>query len=260
VSWSARDENDNGVDPWYHSDKAVRIGVIAFSGVISVAAALCGILLKVVVHFTPRARHLRTTIYALLFTSAVTAAACGGGTPPQTPAASTTAPAGEQTTAATAAPTPAIQSSPAPPAQPAPTSAGARPPLQPPKRPARVAPRIPAQPAFTRTDLTIGTGAVATAGKSLSVHYTGWLYDPSAPGQKGLQFDSSIGGSPFNFTLGAGGVIRGWDQGFEGMRVGGKRRLIIPPDLGYGEAGAGGGVIPPNATLIFEMELVDVGN
>ena len=199
-----------------------------------------------------------SSLYALLFTSALTAAACGGGTPPQTPAATTTVPAGEQTTPATPGPAPVVQSSPAPPAQPAPTPAGARPPLQPPKRSASAAPRTPAPPAFTRTDLTIGTGAVAAAGKSLSVHYTGWLYDPSAPGQKGLQFDSSIGGAPFDLILGAGGVIRGWDQGFEGMRVGGKRRLIIPPDLAYGDAGAGG-VIPPNATLIFEMELMAVG-
>ena len=92
----------------------------------------------------------------------------------------------------------------------------------------------------------------------MNVHYTGWLYDPSAPDQKGAQFDSSVGGAPFTFVLGAGMVIPGWDKGFDGMKVGGRRKLIIPPDLGYGERGAGG-VIPPNATLIFEMELMGVG-
>jgi FKBP-type peptidyl-prolyl cis-trans isomerase FkpA len=92
----------------------------------------------------------------------------------------------------------------------------------------------------------------------LSVHYTGWLYDPTQPQQKGRQFDSSVGGTPIAFVLGARQVIPGWDQGFAGMKVGGKRRLIIPPDLAYGASGAGGGIIPPNATLIFEMELVDV--
>jgi len=90
------------------------------------------------------------------------------------------------------------------------------------------------------------------------VHYTGWLYDSAAPENKGAKFDSSRDrGVPFGFFLGAGKVIKGWDQGVVGMKVGGQRRLVIPPQLGYGERGAGG-VIPPNATLIFDVELVDV--
>ena len=110
---------------------------------------------------------------------------------------------------------------------------------------------------FSQTDLRVGTGTEATVGKRLTVNYTGWLYDASKPDQKGQMFDTSVGKQPFPFTLGAGQVIRGWDQGFAGMRVGGQRRLVIPPDLGYGAAGAGG-VIPPNATLVFDVELLDV--
>lgn len=90
------------------------------------------------------------------------------------------------------------------------------------------------------------------------MHYTGWLYDSRQPTDKGKQFDSSVGGEPFTFRLGAGEVIRGWDQGFEGMRVRGKRRLIIPPDQGYGSVGTPDGAIPGNAGLVFEMELLDV--
>jgi FKBP-type peptidyl-prolyl cis-trans isomerase FkpA len=105
-------------------------------------------------------------------------------------------------------------------------------------------------------DLVIGTGAQATAGQQVSVHYTGWLQNPD--GSAGKKFDSSLDrGQPFDFPLGAGRVIRGWDEGVAGMRVGGKRRLIIPPALGYGARGAGG-VIPPNATLIFDVELLGV--
>jgi FKBP-type peptidyl-prolyl cis-trans isomerase len=100
-----------------------------------------------------------------------------------------------------------------------------------------------------------GTGATATAGKPVSVHYTGWLY---AGGAKGAKFDSSKDRSePFEFSLGAGEVIKGWDEGVAGMQVGGTRILIIPPQLGYGARGAGG-VIPPNATLLFEVELLKV--
>jgi FKBP-type peptidyl-prolyl cis-trans isomerase FkpA len=123
---------------------------------------------------------------------------------------------------------------------------------------ATVAENAPEKPAFTRTDLQIGTGREATKGNGLSVHYTGWLYDPSRPDLKGRMFDSSRDRGPFNFVLGAGQVIPGWDQGFVGMKVGGRRRLIIPPNLAYGMDGAGSGIIPPNATLIFEMELLDV--
>jgi FKBP-type peptidyl-prolyl cis-trans isomerase len=91
----------------------------------------------------------------------------------------------------------------------------------------------------------------------LTVHYTGWLYDSTRPDGKGRQFDSSRGSEPFSFRLGAGDVIPGWDKGFEGMRVGGKRRLVIPPDLGYGATGTPDGTIPANAGLVFEMELLD---
>ena len=108
------------------------------------------------------------------------------------------------------------------------------------------------------TDTKAGTGAIATAGKEVTVHYTGWLYDASAPNHHGRKFDSSRDhGEPFAFRLGAGMVIRGWDQGVEGMKVGGQRTLLIPADLGYGSRGAGG-VIPPNAVLVFDVELLDV--
>ncbi len=109
-----------------------------------------------------------------------------------------------------------------------------------------------------KTDTKVGTGAEAVAGHDVSVHYTGWLYDEKAPGHKGAKFDSSRDrNEPFVFSLGAGMVIRGWDQGVAGMKVGGSRTLIIPPELGYGARGAGG-VIPPNATLKFDVELLAV--
>ncbi len=105
------------------------------------------------------------------------------------------------------------------------------------------------------TDTKTGDGATATPGSKVSVHYTGWLYNNGA---KGAKFDSSIDrGKPFQFTLGAHQVIAGWDEGVAGMKVGGKRTLIIPPELGYGARGAGG-VIPPNATLMFDVELLGV--
>lgn len=103
-----------------------------------------------------------------------------------------------------------------------------------------------------------GSGQEAVAGRSVSVHYTGWLYEPESEGGRGAKFDSSVDrGQPFEFPLGAGRVISGWDQGVAGMLVGEKRELVIPPDLGYGSRGAGG-VIPPNATLLFEVELLAV--
>ncbi|MCC6071186.1 FKBP-type peptidyl-prolyl cis-trans isomerase [Massilia sp. MAHUQ-52] len=105
-----------------------------------------------------------------------------------------------------------------------------------------------------KTDVLVGTGATAVAGKEIVVHYTGWLYDPSAPNQRGAKFDSSVGGTPFTFPLGAGRVITGWDHGVPGMKVGGKRTLVIPPELGYGSRATG--AIPPNSTLIFDVELL----
>lgn len=115
---------------------------------------------------------------------------------------------------------------------------------------------LPGAP-FSTTDVRPGTGTEATAGRRVTVNYTGWLYDPARPENKGQQFDTSVGRQPFPFTLGTGSVIRGFDQGVAGMKVGGLRRVVIPPDLAYGSAGSGG-VIPPNATLVFDIELLDV--
>ena len=109
---------------------------------------------------------------------------------------------------------------------------------------------------YSQTDLREGTGAEAVSGGPLTVHYTGWFYDASRPDQKGAQFDSSVGGAGFSFTVGTGQVISGWDRGVVGMKVGGLRRLVIPPSLGYGSARNGS--IPPNATLLFEIELVEI--
>jgi FKBP-type peptidyl-prolyl cis-trans isomerase FkpA len=106
-------------------------------------------------------------------------------------------------------------------------------------------------------DTIEGAGKAATKGKTIKVNYTGWLYDPSQPMGRGKQFDSSQGREPFSFKLGGGEVIKGWDEGFSNMKVGGKRKLIIPSEMGYGTRGAGG-VIPPNAPLMFEVELIDV--
>ena len=108
-------------------------------------------------------------------------------------------------------------------------------------------------------DTSVGSGAEAVKGKVVVVHYTGWLYDPGSPEKKGRKFDSSHDrGPPFTFPLGGGSVIRGWDEGVAGMRIGGKRTLIIPADMAYGSRGAGGGVIPPDATLLFDVELLQV--
>ena len=107
-------------------------------------------------------------------------------------------------------------------------------------------------------DIIVGTGETAQAGQRVRVHYTGWLYDPTADKSRGKKFDSSKDrGQPFAFGLGQGQVIGGWDEGVQGMQVGGTRVLTIPPELGYGARGAGG-VIPPNATLVFEVELIGV--
>ena len=105
-------------------------------------------------------------------------------------------------------------------------------------------------------DTVTGDGATASAGQNVSVHYTGWLHDPAQPDGRGRKFDSSKDrGQPFRFALGAGQVIGGWDEGVQGMKIGGTRVLLIPPQLGYGARGAGG-VIPPNATLVFEVDLL----
>ena len=112
---------------------------------------------------------------------------------------------------------------------------------------------------FSQTDMRLGTGTEALNGRRATVNYTGWLYSTTATDNKGTQFDTSLadGRSPLGFTVGGGQVIRGWDQGVIGMRIGGQRRLIIPPELGYGVAG-NGSAIPGNATLIFEIDLLNV--
>lgn len=126
------------------------------------------------------------------------------------------------------------------------------------KAPAPVDPAAAAAAAvpFQKLDTAPGTGKEAVAGVTAVVHYTGWLYEPNAPQQHGAQFDSSVGRGPFSFKLDAGQVIPGWDEGVKGMKVGGKRTLIVPANMGYGSGGAG--PIPPNATLIFDVELLDV--
>jgi FKBP-type peptidyl-prolyl cis-trans isomerase FkpA len=109
-----------------------------------------------------------------------------------------------------------------------------------------------------KIDLAPGNGAEIKSGQNALVHYTGWLYDAAAPDNKGKKFDSSVDrNEPFEFPVGAGMVIKGWDEGVVGMKVGSKRRLVIPPEMGYGARGAGG-VIPPGATLVFDVELVEI--
>ncbi len=113
-------------------------------------------------------------------------------------------------------------------------------------------------PGLSMRRLRDGTGMAAEPGHTVFVHYTGWLYDQSAENHRGNKFDSSVDrGQPFSFPLGGGRVIRGWDEGVAGMKVGGKRVLVIPPEMGYGASGAGG-AIPPNATLLFEVELLEI--
>jgi FKBP-type peptidyl-prolyl cis-trans isomerase len=125
--------------------------------------------------------------------------------------------------------------------------------------PAAPSPPAVAEPTVLVTDVVPGIGEEALPGKVVIVHYTGWLYDPAAKDHRGRQFDSSRErGQPLSFPLGAGRVIRGWDEGLAGMKVGGTRRLVIPPTLAYGARGAGNGVIPPNATLLFDVELLAV--
>jgi FKBP-type peptidyl-prolyl cis-trans isomerase FkpA len=109
---------------------------------------------------------------------------------------------------------------------------------------------------FTQTDLLVGTGTTAASGNTITVNYTGWLYDASKVDFKGLQFDSTTGKTSFTFVLGGSQVIPGWDQGIPGMKIGGIRRLIVPPALAY--ANTRNGPIPPNATLVFDIELLSV--
>lgn len=113
-------------------------------------------------------------------------------------------------------------------------------------------------PAMQSIDTVVGTGPVAKAGDTVEVNYTGWLYDPKAPDHHGKKFDASQDhGGTFAFPLGAGQVIKGWDEGVAGMHVGGKRTLLIPSSMGYGSRGAGS-AIPPNAALVFDVELVSI--
>lgn len=109
---------------------------------------------------------------------------------------------------------------------------------------------------YSQVDLLLGNGTTAASGNALTVNYTGWLYDPAKPDNKGLQFDTTIGTTPFIFTLGTASVIQGWDTGLVGMKVGGIRRLVVPPSLAYGNVRNYS--IPPYSTLVFEIELVDV--
>lgn len=119
------------------------------------------------------------------------------------------------------------------------------------------APTTPSQYApFSQTDIRLGTGTEAAATNTLTVNYTLWLYDATATANKGVQIESSVGGTPFTFVLGSGSVIEGWDRGLVGMRVGGVRRLVVPPSLAYGPNRKG--IIPENATLLFDIELLDV--
>ena len=119
------------------------------------------------------------------------------------------------------------------------------------------APTTPSQYApFSQTDIVVGTGTEAAANNKLTVNYTVWLYDATGTANKGIQIESSVGGTPLTFVLGSGDVIEGWDRGLVGMRVGGIRRLVVPPSLAYGQNRKG--IIPENATLLFDIELLDV--
>jgi len=114
----------------------------------------------------------------------------------------------------------------------------------------------PTQPVFSKTDTVVGTGAEAVAGSTVTVHYTGWLYAEGAAGNKGTQFETSVGSAPFSFPLGQGRVIAGWDQGVVGMKVGGKRTLVIPASMAYGATAQG--KIPANSALVFDVEVLAV--
>lgn len=184
----------------------------------------------------------RTVFAAVLCASASLAQAAGQETAVKAPPAADPA-------AAAAAATQAAQ----------PEQAAA--PVAQPVEAAQPAPAAPAEPALdplVTKDTKVGKGKEAGIGAKVLVHYTGWFYKPLAKNQRGRSFDSSAGRDPLEFQLGAGRVIKGWDQGVVGMKVGGKRTLIIPSHLAYGKRGAGGGVIPPDADLIFDVELVGI--
>jgi FKBP-type peptidyl-prolyl cis-trans isomerase FkpA len=123
-------------------------------------------------------------------------------------------------------------------------------------RPKAPKPTAAAPAAVQKIDTVVGTGKEATPGALVIVHYTGWLYAPNAPQKRGMQFDSSVGREPFVYNLGSDIVIKGWNEGLQGMKAGGKRTLIIPASMGYGAKGSG--QIPPNADLIFDVEMMDV--
>lgn len=213
-------------------------------------------------------KKLSLTIATLLSVGALLAA-CGeqASTTATAPAATETKAAEPASTASAPAATEAAK--PAESASQAPATEAAKP-ADPAAQAAATAPAAEtaaAAPAVASSSITslqsndvkAGTGAEAVAGKAVTVHYTGWLYDEKAADKHGAQFDSSHDREePFEFTLGGGQVIQGWDQGVAGMKVGGQRTLTIPASLAYGESGAGGGAIPPNATLVFDVELLDV--
>ena len=109
---------------------------------------------------------------------------------------------------------------------------------------------------YSQVDYRLGTGTEAVAGTTVTLNYTGWLYDPGRPDGKGVQFDTSVGVDPLKFTVGSGQVIAGFDQGVTGMKIGGARRVTVPPSLGYG--GVRNNSIPPYSTLVFDIDLIDV--
>ena len=167
-----------------------------------------------------------------------------------------------QTPSAPTAPAaPAAPAAQAAPAATATTTTTATPAVAPPPPPMVVGSATPGPAAeqLIITDTKVGTGKEATTGATVYMHYTGWLYRPLAKNMHGKQFDSSIPrGEPLDFVLGAGRVIKGWDQGIQGMKVGGKRTVIIPSELAYGSRPSPGSGIPPNSALIFDVELMDV--
>ncbi|MBZ2207895.1 FKBP-type peptidyl-prolyl cis-trans isomerase [Massilia soli] len=193
---------------------------------------------------------IRSSLLFAMLAAAVTLAQAQSGAPDahaQAQAQSQAATDPAAVAAATAQPAQPAQAS-APVVQPAPAAAPV----------AEAAPAAPALDPLIIKDTKVGSGKEASVGNKVQVNYTGWFYKPMAKNQRGRQFDSSIGREPLEFQLGAGKVIKGWDQGVAGMKVGGKRTLIIPSHLAYGKRGAGGGMIAPDSDLIFDVELLQV--